>query len=85
MPLIFIYAGEKRQAEWLGEWLGLEHSSWEFLSEERGLNGIHNPKVILWGTYRNRRDYHYTLDMLAAVEAFVIEVNDDMMRFRHRG
>ena len=81
--MLYIYAGEYRQAAWLGEWLGLDRHSWEFLGDNRSLNGIQSPKVIRWGTYRNRRDYQYTMDMLSALGAFVIDVNDDLMRFAY--
>ena len=79
--MIFIYAGAIKEAEWLAHWLGLDKKSWQFLTHHRQLIGVPSPQVIRWGRYHTRPNNSEMSDALVALNASVLNMNDDFMRF----
>lgn len=82
--MMLIYAGDHKQAEWLAQALGLARNQWRSVEDRRSLDGYDRGQtILLWGTYRRRPNDLEMVDMMLAMGFKVLEVNDNLMRYRH--
>jgi len=83
--LLFIYSGDRHQAVWLASWLGLGIHDWAYIEDSHTLetHPRNDARVIRFGSYHGRQDYPEMMDRFAAIGAFILDVNDDIMRYAH--
>jgi hypothetical protein len=78
--MVLIFAEDRRQAEWLANWLGFKKDEWAPIIDFRTLGSIQPLKVIRWGTFFKRDDYGLIMNTLDLLRADVLDISDDYMR-----
>lgn len=74
--MIFIYAGDDRQAYACAQWLELDPKHCRTLHSPYDLDGTDGAKVLLFGTYYQRADWPQMRDTLPIVRAFTSALED---------
>jgi hypothetical protein len=74
--MLYIFAGDSKQAAYIAGWLGIPKKGWQFLLNPSQLGGMQYAHVMKYGTYHMRDDNRYFQAMFQALECRIVVLDD---------